>query len=97
MLVVDDGAPDGTGDVADALVTDSSGRVSVLHRSGPRGYGLSCIDGMQRALRTDATVVCQMDSDLSHDPIDVPRLLDATANADLFIGSRYVPGGRIEN
>ena len=97
VLVVDDGSPDGTGDVADALVTDSSDRVSVLHRSGPRGFGLSYIDGMQHALRTDATVVCQMDADLSHDPADVPRLLAASAHADLVIGSRYVPGGRIEN
>jgi len=97
VLVVDDGSPDGTGDVADALVTDNMGRVSVLHRSGPRGYGLSYIDGMQQALRTDATVVCQMDADLSHDPMDVPRLLNATTNADLVIGSRYVPGGSIEN
>ena len=53
--------------------------------------------GMQRALRTDATVVCQMDADLSHDPADVPRLLAASANADLVIGSRYIPGGRTEN
>ena len=97
VLVVDDGSPDGTGDVADQLAADSNGRVSVLHRSGPRGLGLSYVDGMQQALRTDATVVCQMDADLSHDPADVPRLLAATADADLVIGSRYVPGGGIKN
>ena len=97
VLVVDDGSPDGTGDVADRLATDSGGRVSVLHRSGPQGLGLSYVDGMQHALRTDATVVCQMDADLSHDPTDVPRLLAASADADLVIGSRYVPGGRTEN
>ncbi len=97
VLVVDDGSPDGTGDIADALVGESDGRVSVLHRTGPRGLGLSYIDGMQRALRTDATLICQMDADLSHDPADVPRLLEAGAHADLVIGSRYVPGGRIEN
>jgi len=97
VLVVDDGSPDGTGDVADALVGESLGRVSVLHRRGPRGLGLSLIDGLQRALRTDATRICQMDADLSHDPADVARLLAASANADLVIGSRYVPGGRIEN
>ena len=55
------------------------------------------IDGLQRALRTDATRICQMDADLSHDPAEVPRLLAATDHADLVIGSRYVPGGSIEN
>lgn len=97
VLVVDDGSPDGTGDVADALTREHRGRVSVLHRTGPRGLGLSYIDGLQHALRTDATHVCQMDADRSHDPADVPRLLAATDHADLVIGSRYVPGGRIEN
>jgi dolichol-phosphate mannosyltransferase len=97
VLVVDDGSPDGTGDVADALVGESDGRVSVLHRTGPRGLGRSYIDGMRTALDTDATHICQMDADLSHDPADVPRLLEAGAHADLVIGSRYVPGGRVEN
>lgn len=97
VLVVDDASPDGTGDVADGLAADSSGRISVLHRSGPRGLGLSYIDGMQHALGTDATVFCQMDADLSHDPQDVPRLLAASEDADLVIGSRYIPGGRTEN
>ena len=97
VLVVDDGSPDGTSDVADALASESGGRVSALHRTGPRGLGLSYIDGLQRALRTDATHIFQMDADLSHDPADVPRLLAASAHADLVIGSRYVPGGRIDN
>lgn len=97
VLVVDDGSPDGTRDVADALASQSGGRVSVLHRAGPRGFGLSYVDGMQHALRTDATLICQMDADLSHDPADVPRLLAASAHADVVIGSRYVPGGRVEN
>lgn len=97
ILVVDDGSPDGTGGVADALASAHRGRVSVLHRTGPRGLGLSYIDGMQAALRTDATHICQMDADLSHNPLDIPRLLDASASADLVIGSRYVTGGRVEN
>lgn len=97
VLVVDDGSPDGTGDVADTLVSQYRGRVSVLHRTGPRGLGRSYVDGMQFALRSDATLVCQMDADLSHDPADIPRLLAGAADADLVIGSRYVPGGRIEN
>jgi len=97
VLVVDDRSPDGTGQVADALASRTPGRVSVLHRTGTRGFGMSYIEGMQRALDTDATEICQMDADLSHDPADVPRLLAAMATADLVIGSRYVPGGRIEN
>jgi len=97
VLVVDDQSPDGTGAVADTLAERAQGRVSVLHRQGPRGFGLSYVDGIQWALQTDATVVCQMDADLSHDPADVPRLLAQTAAADVVVGSRYVPGGRVEN
>lgn len=97
VLVVDDGSPDGTGQVADALASRTPARVSVLHRTGTRGFGMSYIEGMQRALDTGATEICQMDADLSHDPADVPRLLAAMATADLVIGSRYVPGGRIQN
>jgi dolichol-phosphate mannosyltransferase len=97
ILVVDDASPDGTGAVADALASSTGSRVSVLHRTGPRGLGRSYVDGFRHALSTDATAICQMDADLSHDPGDVPRLLEQTADADLVIGSRYVPGGRVEN
>jgi dolichol-phosphate mannosyltransferase len=97
ILVVDDGSPDGTGGVADALAAGSGGRVHVLHRTGRRGLGRSYIDGMQQALAMDATHVCQMDADLSHNPDDVPRLIAAAETADLVIGSRYVAAGRIEN
>ena len=97
VLVVDDGSPDGTGEIADTLARHAQGRVSVLHRTGPRGFGLSHIDGLIWGLATDAMVFCQMDADLSHDPADVPRLVAATKDAELVIGSRYVPGGRIDN
>jgi dolichol-phosphate mannosyltransferase len=97
VIVVDDGSPDGTGHVANTLAAESNGRVAAVHRTGTRGLGLSYIDGMRAALRSDATHICQMDADMSHDPGDVPRLLDASANADMVIGSRYVPGGRVEN
>jgi dolichol-phosphate mannosyltransferase len=97
VLVVDDASPDNTGTVADAVAAQNRGRVSVVHRRGTRGLGLSYIDGMRVALRTDATHICQMDADLSHDPLDVPRLLAASRDADLVIGSRYVAGGRVEN
>ena len=97
VLIVDDASPDGTGQIADAYAADNRARVQVLHRTGKRGLGLSYIDGMYVALRTDATHICQMDADLSHNPADIPRLLDAAQHADFVIGSRYVPGGRIEN
>jgi dolichol-phosphate mannosyltransferase len=97
ILVVDDSSPDGTGQIADAYAKDHRSRVQVLHRTGKRGLGLSYIDGMYVALRTDATHICQMDADLSHNPADIPRLLAATEHAEFAIGSRYVPGGRIDN
>jgi dolichol-phosphate mannosyltransferase len=97
ILIVDDASPDGTGQVADEYAAANRARVQVLHRSGKRGLGLSYIDGMYIALRTDATHICQMDADLSHNPADIPRLLRASEEADFVIGSRYVPGGRIEN
>jgi dolichol-phosphate mannosyltransferase len=97
ILIVDDSSPDGTGQIADEWAAANRARVQVLHRSGRRGLGLSYIDGMYVALRTDATHILQMDADLSHNPADIPRLLAATTNAEFAIGSRYVPGGRIEN
>ena len=98
VLVVDDASPDGTGAVADELAKASHGRVTVMHRTGERGLGRAYLDGLRHALRTDeAEVLCQMDADLSHRPVDLVRLLDAVSHADLVIGSRYVPGGQIEN
>jgi glycosyltransferase involved in cell wall biosynthesis len=96
-LVVDDQSPDGTGEIANALARQYPGRVSVLHRTGKRGFGRSYIDGMKHAVTEPVDVLCQMDADLSHDPKELPNLLAATANADLVIGSRYVAGGAIVN
>ena len=89
VLVVDDASPDGTGAIADALAA-ADPRVSVLHRTGRRGLGVAYIEAMRFALRnTDADVICQMDADLSHRPVDLARMLKALTGADLVIGSRY--------
>ncbi|HZI81150.1 MAG TPA: polyprenol monophosphomannose synthase [Vicinamibacterales bacterium] len=97
VLIVDDGSPDGTGAAADRLAEASGGRLRVMHRTGARGLGRSYVDGMQGAVLTNVRYVCQMDADLSHDPIDLVRLIRAGAGADLVIGSRYVPGGALHN
>jgi len=98
MLVVDDGSPDGTGAIADELAIEYPGRVEVMHRTGQRGLGRSYIDGLQKAIaQPDVDLVCQMDADLSHQPSELPRLLARSANADIVIGSRYVPGGSVVN
>ena len=97
VLVVDDQSPDGTGAVADGLAVQHPGRVQVLHRTSAKGFGRSYIDGMRAALNDTADVICQMDADLSHDPAQLPALIAATSQADVVIGSRYVPGGQIVN
>ena len=97
LLIVDDGSPDGTGAEADRLATGSGGRLTVMHRTGPRGLGRSYVDAMQAGVTAGVRFICQMDADLSHDPDDLRRLLAAGAGADLVIGSRYVPGGTLHN
>jgi len=98
LLVVDDGSPDGTGAVADALAAEYPGRIEVLHRTGQRGLGRSYIDGLQKAIaQPDVDLVCQMDADLSHDPEYLPALAAATADHDMVIGSRYLNGVSVVN
>ena len=94
ILIVDDSSPDGTGDLADELAAEVA-EVEVLHRPRKEGLGPAYIAGFRRALGAGAGLVLEMDADFSHDPADLPRLLAAAAEADLAIGSRYVPGGRI--
>jgi dolichol-phosphate mannosyltransferase len=97
LLVVDDGSPDGTGAVADALAAEFPGRVNVIHRTGPRGFGLSYLDAFRWALQSGADVICQMDADFSHDPKYLGPLIEAVATHDLALGSRYIPGAGVVN
>ena len=97
VLVVDDNSPDGTGAIADDLAREFPGRIDVMHRTMNRGLGRSYIDGIRSVLDRPVDVICQMDSDLSHDPAHLHDLIAATDHADVVIGSRYVPGGAIVN
>jgi dolichol-phosphate mannosyltransferase len=97
LLVVDDGSPDGTGAVADELARKFPGRVDVIHRAGPRGLGLSYIDGLQRALESGADLIFQMDADLSHNPEHLPALAAGAEQYDVVIGSRYLTGVSVVN
>ena len=97
VLVVDDDSPDGTGSLAHELAERHPGRVRVMHRRQNRGLGRSYVDGLKLALDEPVDLICQMDADLSHDPAQLPRLIAASAHADVIIGSRYVAGGKIVN
>jgi dolichol-phosphate mannosyltransferase len=97
VLVVDDASRDGTAELADALAA-ADPHVHVLHRPGKDGIGRAYTAGFREALAQGADLVVEMDADLSHDPADLPRLVGAAqAGADLVLGSRYVPGGGVEN
>ena len=94
VLVIDDNSPDGTGELADRLARELA-FVDVVHRQRKEGIGRAYLSGFRRALEEGADLVLEMDCDFSHDPADVPRLIQAAERADLVLGSRYVRGGRI--
>ena len=97
VLVIDDGSPDGTGEIADQLAAELEW-VSVLHRQVKEGIGPAYVAGFRHALAEGAELVLEMDCDFSHDPADVPRLIAAAEEeADLVLGSRYTPGGGTAN
>ncbi len=96
VLVVDDGSPDGTGEIADERAAADE-RVHVLHRSAKAGLGAAYVAGFGWGLERDFEVLVEMDADGSHAPEQLPRLLDALADADVVLGSRYVPGGSVVN
>jgi dolichol-phosphate mannosyltransferase len=96
VLIVDDSSPDGTGEIADRLEAEHE-NVQVLHRARKEGLGPAYIAGFRRALSGGAGLVLEMDSDFSHDPAYLPRLLEAAKRADVVLGSRYVPGGGVSD
>ncbi|MER5755777.1 polyprenol monophosphomannose synthase [Streptomyces sp. NPDC002088] len=96
VLVADDNSPDGTGKLADELAVED-GHVHVLHRKGKEGLGAAYLAGFRWGLDNDYGVLIEMDADGSHQPEELPRLLTALKGADLVLGSRWVPGGRVVN
>ncbi|WP_394620564.1 polyprenol monophosphomannose synthase [Lentzea sp. JNUCC 0626] len=96
VLVVDDGSPDGTGQLADEMAA-ADDRVHVMHRTEKAGLGAAYVAGFNWALERDYGVICEMDADGSHAPEQLHRLLDALPQADLVLGSRWVPGGEVVN
>lgn len=97
LLVVDDGSPDGTARIVRQIAADPDRRVDLLERTSKQGLGAAYLAGFDKAIERGYVAVVEMDADLSHDPATVPRLLEGLGSADLVIGSRYVPGGRVEN
>lgn len=96
ILVADDNSPDGTGAIADSLAA-SDAHVQVMHRHGKEGLGAAYIAGFTWGLQNGYDVLVEMDADGSHQPEQLPRLLDALRGADLVLGSRWIPGGGTEN
>jgi dolichol-phosphate mannosyltransferase len=96
ILIVDDNSPDGTGALADGLAAELD-TVEVLHRQTKEGLGQAYLAGFERALAAGAELVMEMDADFSHDPRYIPDLIGAADDADLVLGSRYVPGGGVRN
>ena len=96
LLIVDDSSPDGTGDLADKLA-EADSHVQVIHRIEKTGLGPAYVTGFRWALEHGYDTIVEMDADGSHQPEELPRMLDALASADVVIGSRWMPGGEILN
>jgi dolichol-phosphate mannosyltransferase len=94
VLVIDDGSPDGTGQIADSMA-ERDDRVHVLHRTAKEGLGPAYRAGFRHAITHGADLILEMDCDFSHKPRDVPRLIEAADHADVVLGSRYVSGGGV--
>ena len=96
LLVVDDGSPDGTGEYADSVAAENP-RVHVLHRPGKMGLGSAYVYGFTHALATDADLIIQMDADFSHNPDEIPNLVEQAREYDVVLGSRYITGANVVN
>lgn len=96
VLVVDDHSPDGTGQIAEEIALQYPGRIEVLHRRGAPGLGRAYLFGFDHALAAGAEAIGQMDSDFSHPPDKLPELVAKLATCDLALGSRYIPGGGVD-
>lgn len=96
LLIIDDGSPDGTGDIADRMATQDD-RIAVLHREGKLGLGTAYLAGFGYALERDYEQIFEMDADFSHKPSYLPAMREALQTADMVVGSRYVAGGGTEN
>lgn len=96
LIIVDDGSPDGTGDIADQIAESYPDRFSVIHRGEKLGLGTAYITGFQRALENGAEAIGQMDADFSHSPAYLPTFLEHLDNYDAVFGSRYIEGGRLD-
>jgi dolichol-phosphate mannosyltransferase len=94
ILIVDDGSPDGTGEIADRLARENAS-IEVLHRTAKEGLGRAYLAGFEYALGRGASLVIEMDADFSHDPRELPHLIAAAESADLVLGSRYTDGGGV--
>lgn len=98
LLIVDDGSPDGTGDIVKRLIQEFHGKLHILERKGKLGLGTAYIAGFKWGLQNDYDYIFEMDADFSHNPDDLDRLYNAcTAGADVVIGSRYTKGGSVVN
>jgi dolichol-phosphate mannosyltransferase len=97
MLIVDDNSPDGTGDLADELARQDPERLFVLHREKKEGLGKAYVAGLTQVLKKDYEYILQMDADLSHDPLYLPRFFEAIRDHDLVVGSRYLQGISVVN
>lgn len=95
LLVVDDASPDGTGQVAENLAVEHTGRIDILHRAGKLGLRSAYLEGFAKAFETGADVVVQMDADFSHDPAVLVEMAGRIESCDVVIGSRYVKGGSL--
>jgi dolichol-phosphate mannosyltransferase len=96
FVIVDDGSPDGTGELAEQLASEYEGVFEVIHRERKQGLGRSYVAGFTRALELGAEQIVQMDADLSHPPAEVPEMLAMLEEADITIGSRYAQGGGVD-